>query len=411
MRSLLITNIKNLLQADTQLRLVARGVEMQNIYNIPNAFLLIEGERIARFGAMTDCPDRADQIIDAQDGLVLPAWCDSHTHIVYAGSRETEFVDRINGLTYEQIAERGGGILNSAQRLAEASEDELLESAFARLMEVQSFGTGCIEIKSGYGLSVVSELKMLRVIQRLKTMTRQTIKATFLGAHAVPTIYKNDRNAYINLIINEMLPQIADEGLADYVDVFCDKGFYTVPETDKILKAAAQFGLKPKIHANELEVSGGVQVGVANSAVSVDHLERITQTEIDCLLQSNTMPTALPGTSFFLRIPYTPARQIIDAGLPLCLASDYNPGSTPSGKMPFVFSLGCIQMRLTPEEALNALTLNGAAAMELSAEYGSLAVGKFANFIITKKVSSLAFLPYSYGSDWIKTVVIKGEVV
>ena len=411
MRSLLITNIKNLLQADTHLRLVARGAEMKNICDIPNAFLLVEGERIARFGEMTDCPDRADQIIDAQDGLVLPAWCDSHTHIVYAGSREAEFVDRINGLTYEEIAERGGGILNSAQRLAEASEDELLESAFSRLMEVQSFGTGCIEIKSGYGLSVASELKMLRVIQRLKTMTRQTIKATFLGAHAVPTLYKNDRNAYIDLITNKMLPQIADEGLADYVDVFCDKGFYTVPETDKILKAAAQFGLKPKIHANELEVSGGVQVGVANGAISVDHLERITQTEIDCLLQSNTMPTALPGTSFFLRIPYTPARQIIDAGLPLCLASDYNPGSTPSGKMPFVFSLGCIQMRLTPEEALNALTLNGAAAMELSEEYGSLGVGKFANFIITKKVSSLAFLPYSYGSDWIEKVFIKGEVV
>lgn len=391
-------------------RSIVKGKDMAIVPQIHDAYLRIENHRIAAFGSMDDCPDRADLIIDGSGRLVLPAWCDSHTHIVYAGSRETEFVDRINGLTYEEIAARGGGILNSAQRLQAASESELLDAAFARLQEVIAMGTGAIEIKSGYGLTVDAEIKMLRVIRRLRGMTDATVKATFLGAHAVPTIYKNNRAEYIRLITDEMLPRIAKENLAEYCDVFCDKGFYTVEETDLILKAALKFGLKPKIHANELEVSGGVQVGVANGAISVDHLERITRTEIDCLLQSDTMPTALPGTSFFLRIPYAPVRDMIDAGLPVCLASDYNPGSTPSGNMPFVWSLGCIQMRLTPEEGLNAITLNGARAMEISDTHGSIAVGKLANIIITKPVASLAFLPYAYGSNWVEKVILKGEV-
>jgi imidazolonepropionase len=412
MSSILIKNIKTLLQADPKgaPRTIARGSEMAHVPQINDAYLLIENHRIAAYGSMDDCPDRADKTIDAAGRMVLPAWCDSHTHIVYAAGREGEFVDRINGLTYEQIAERGGGILNSAQRLQQTSEDDLLQSAFARLQEVVAMGTGAIEIKSGYGLSVDAEIKMLRVIRRLRGMTDATVKATFLGAHAVPTEYKNNRAAYIKLITDEMLPRIAKENLAEYCDVFCDKGFYTVEETDLILKAALKFGLKPKIHANELDVSGGVQVGVANGAISVDHLERITRTEIDCLLQSNTMPTALPGTSFFLRIPYAPARDMIDAGLPVCLATDYNPGSTPSGNMPFVWSLGCIQMRLTPEEALNAITLNGAHAMEIADTHGSISVGKLANIIVTKPVSSLAFLPYSYGSNWVETVILRGEV-
>ncbi len=407
--TLLIKNIKILLQADETPRFVAKGAAMSEVPQIENAWILSENGIIKDFGAMQNCPERADEIIDATGKLVLPTWCDSHTHIVYAGSREAEFEMRIKGKTYEEIAAAGGGILNSAERLQKASENELFEAAWNRLQEVRSMGTGAIEIKSGYGLTVDAELKMLRVIRRLREKTDMTIKATFLGAHAIPRDFKQNRAGYISLIIDEMLPNIAAENLADYCDVFCDEGFYTVAETDKILKAAAKYGLKPKIHANELAISGGVQVGVANHAVSVDHLERISQTEIDCLLQSETMPTALPGTSFFLRIPYTPVRDLIDAGLPVCLASDYNPGSTPSGKMPFVFALGCIQMRLTPEEALNAITLNGAKAMEISNSHGSLACGKTASFIITKPVASLAFLPYAYGSDWIERVIIKGK--
>ena len=405
----LIRNIQTLFNAETQPRNVARGADMGVVPRLDDAYILVEEDKIVGFGEMKNCPERADIVIDAAGGCVLPAWCDSHTHIVYAGSREGEFVDRIKGMSYEEIAERGGGILNSANRLANTSEDDLLAAAFGRLQEITRLGTGCVEIKSGYGLSTESELKMLRVIRRLKTMTDVEIKASFLGAHAIPMAYKQNRTAYIDLLVNEMLPLVAGEGLADYCDVFCDKGFYTVEETDRILKAAAKYGLKPKIHANELAVSGGVQVGVANGAVSVDHLERVTAAEIDCLLQSNTMPTVLPGTSFFLHIPYAPVRDMITAGLPVCLASDYNPGSTPSGNMPFVWSLGCIQLRMTPEEALNAITINGAAAMELSADYGSIAVGKKANLIITKPVPSLAFMPYSYGSNWISKVLIKGK--
>ena len=405
----LIRNIQTIFNAETQPRTVVRGADMAVLPILNDAYILIKGQQIIAFGEMKDCPERADIVIDAHGGTVLPAWCDSHTHIVYAGSRETEFVDRIKGLSYEEIAERGGGILNSARRLAATTEDDLLEAAYGRLQEITRLGTGCVEIKSGYGLSTESELKMLRVIRRLKGMTDVEIKATFLGAHAIPAIYKQNRTAYIDLLVNEMLPLVEGEGLADYCDVFCDKGFYTVEETDRILKAAAKYGLKPKIHANELAVSGGVQVGVANDAVSVDHLERVTAVEIDCLLQSNTMPTVLPGTSFFLNIPYAPVRDMINAGLPVCVASDYNPGSTPSGNMPFVWSLACIQLRMTPEEALNAMTINGAAAMELAANYGSIAVGKVANLILTKPVPSLAFMPYSYGSNWVNKVFIKGK--
>jgi imidazolonepropionase len=409
MSNLLIKNIKTLLQADEIARTVAKGKQMSEVPQLENAWVLSENGLITDFGAMETCPERADAVIDATGKLVLPTWCDSHTHIVYAGSREAEFEMRIKGKTYEEIAANGGGILNSAQRLQNTSENDLFAAAWQRLQEVRSMGTGAIEIKSGYGLTLDAELKMLRVIRRLREKSDMCIKATFLGAHAIPTNYKQNRGAYIDLLINEMLPNIAAEGLADYCDVFCDEGFYTVDETDKILKAAAKYGLKPKIHANELAISGGVQVGVRNKAVSVDHLERISADEIACLLQSETMPTALPGTSFFLRIPYAPVRDMIDAGLPVCLASDYNPGSTPSGKMPFVFSLACIQMRLTPEEALNAITLNGAKAMEIADSHGSLARGKIANFIVTKPVSSLAFLPYAYGSDWIEEVIIKGK--
>lgn len=406
----LIHHIKELFCVEEQAPATwVAGADMAHCASIPNAYLLIEDENILDFGPMSECPERADVEIDATGRLVLPTWCDSHSHIVYAQPREQEFVDRIRGLSYEEIAAKGGGILNSAQRLRERSEDELFASALERLREVERFGTGALEIKSGYGLTLESELKMLRVIRRLKAETRMQLKATFLGAHAIPTAYKNRREEYLQLIVEEMLPRVADEGLADYCDVFCDRGFFTPKETDQILRAAEQYQLKAKIHANELDYSGGVQVGVANQARSVDHLECVGEAEIQVLLSSSTMPTLLPSTAFFLNIDYAPARQMIDAGLPVALASDYNPGSTPSGRMPFVLSLACIKMKMLPEEAINAATLNGAYAMELEQELGSIARGKTANILLTKPVSSLAFLPYAFGTDWVERSLLRGQ--
>lgn len=410
MTSLLIRNIKTLVLAEQNPRRLVKGADMAALPLLHDAFLLIENGRIARFGPMSECPERAEQVIDARGRLVFPSWCDSHTHIVYAASREEEFVDRIRGLSYEEIAQRGGGILNSARRLQAAPEDDLFESALRRLHEVIGYGTGAIEIKSGYGLTVESELKMLRVIRRLKAVSPIPIKATFLGAHAVPLEYKERRQAYIDLIVNEMLPQVAAEGLADYCDVFCDKGFFSPAETDQILQAGWRYGLKPKIHANELGYTGGVQAGVANRAISVDHLEYTGDAEIEALKQGDTLPTLLPSCAFFLGIPYSPARKMIDAGLPVVLASDYNPGSSPSGKMSFVVSLACIKMKMLPEEAIHAATLNGARAMELETELGSIAVGKMANVFISAPISSLAVVPYSFGSNLVETVVLQGKV-
>jgi len=410
MPSLLIRNIQTLVYADTTRRQQAAGADMIELPLLHDAYLLIENERIAAFGPMSECPGRAEEILDATGRLVFPSWCDSHTHLVYAASREEEFVDRVRGLSYEEIAERGGGILNSARKLQATSEDALFESALQRLHEVIGHGTGAIEIKSGYGLTVESEMKMLRVIRRLREVSPIPIKATFLGAHAIPAEYKERRGDYIDLIVNEMLPRVASEGLADYCDVFCDRGFFTVEETERILKAAWGYGLKPKIHANELDFSGGVQVGVANHAVSVDHLECAGDAEISALLGSNTLPTLLPSCAFFLGIPYPPARKMIDAGLPVVLATDYNPGSSPSGKMPFVVSLACIKMKMLPEEAVNAATLNGAKAMEIESDYGTIAVGKVANVFISSRIPSLAYLPYSFGSNLVNTVVLQGKV-
>ena len=407
---LLIKNIQSLVQVEETPRKWVAGADMKHLPTIDNAFLLIEDERIAAFGAMEDCPTTADQTIDATGRIVMPTWCDSHTHLVYHGSREGEFEDRINGLSYEEITERGGGIHNSAKNLQNATADELYEQAYARLQEIRQYGTGAVEIKSGYGLTLESEIKSLRVVRRLRENTDMTIKATFLGAHAIPLLYKNDREGYIDLLINEMLPQIAEEGLADYCDVFCEKGFFTAEETDRILKAGWKYGLRPKVHANELYFSGGVQVGVANNALSVDHLECTSYAEIKALQGSETMATILPSTAFFLGLKYAPARKMIDAGLPVALASDYNPGSTPSGRMSFVLSLACLKMKMTPEEVVNAATINGAYAMGVGQDLGSIAVGKFANILITKKIPSLAFLPYSFGSDLVETVLIKGKI-
>jgi len=369
---------------------------MAHLACINDGWIAIKGELISGIGEMkegTPAESHFDQVINADGQLVFPCWCDSHTHIVYAGSRENEFVDRIKGLSYEEIAKRGGGILNSAEKLNKASEDELFESASARLHEMAMNGTGAVEIKSGYGLSFEGEIKMLRVIQKLKQHSDLTIKATFLGAHAIPLKYKAARQEYIDLLINEMLPYIGKEKLADYCDVFCDRGFFTPDETDSILKAAAQYGLAPKIHANELGYSGGIQVGVKNNALSVDHLEYTGEEEIKTLLNSSTMPTLLPSTAFFLGLKYAPARKMIDAGLPVALASDYNPGSSPSGKIPFVLSLACIKMKMLPEEAINAVTINSAYAMGLDGSHGLIAVGKRANIFLTQAIPHYNYLP------------------
>lgn len=410
MSSLLIRNIKTLVQAEVTRRSLVKGADMADLPQLHHAFLLLENDRIAAFGPMENCPARADQEIDASGRMVFPCWCDSHTHIVFAATREEEFVDRIRGLSYEEIARRGGGILNSAQRLRQTPEELLFEGAWKRLQEVIGYGTGAIEIKSGYGLSVESELKMLRVIRRLKSVSPIPIKATFLGAHAIPAEYKDRRKEYVDLVVQKMLPAVAAEGLADYCDAFCDRGFFTVEETARILEAGWLHGLKPKIHANELDYSGGVQVGVAHHAISVDHLEYTGEAEIAALQKGQTLPTLLPSCAFFLGIPFAPARQMIDAGLPVVLATDYNPGSSPSGRMSFVVALACIKMNMLPEEAVNAATLNGARAMELEGDYGTIAIGKVANLFITRPLNSLAQLPYAFGSDPVDTVILRGRV-
>lgn len=409
--ALLITNIQELLQIRGPEVAKVSGAEMAVLPSLKNAWLLVEGDLIKDFGPMDTCPDVPADVIDATGRTVLPAWCDSHTHIVYAGNRAGEFVDRINGLTYEEIANRGGGILNSARKLNETSEDEIYDQSRGRLEEVMKLGTGAVEIKSGYGLTVEGEIKMLRVIKRLRETYPVAIKATFLGAHAFPTAFKDNHKGYIDLIINDMLPVIARENLADYIDAFCETGYFSVEETERIIAAGKKYGLRAKIHVNQFNAIGGIAACVKHDALSVDHLEVLNPEDIDALKNSETMPVALPSCSYFLSIPYTPARQMLNAGLPLALATDFNPGSTPSGNMNFVVATACIKMKMTPEEAINAATINGAYAMGLEATHGSITIGKKANLIITKPIASFYQLPYAFGSNLIETVIIDGKII
>ena len=407
----LITNIKELLQVrETHISKVS-GAEMAILPTIKNAFLILKDNLIADFGSMENLPEtKADKTIDATGRIILPTWCDSHTHIVYAGNREQEFVDRINGFSYEEIANRGGGILNSAKKLNQTSEEEIYEQSKLRLEEIMHLGTGAVEIKSGYGLTIEGELKMLRVIKKLAENYPIAIKATFLGAHAFPLHYKENKAGYIDEIINQMLPEIAKNKLADYIDAFCETGYFSVEETEKIMEAGIQFGLKPKIHVNQFNSIGGIQAGIKFKALSVDHLEVMTIEDIEALKDSETMPVALPSCSYFLSIPYTPAREMLKAGLPIALATDFNPGSTPSGNMNFVVATACIKMKMTPEEAINAATINGAYAMGVSETHGSITKGKKANLIITKPVSSYYQIPYGFGSNLIESVFIEGKI-
>lgn len=411
---LLLTNIKQLcnveLGEDRKKRVA--GAAMKEIQCLENAWLLIEDGIIQDFGDMEHAHAvQANDIIDVSGKLVLPSWVDSHTHLVFAASREEEFVDRINGLSYEEIARRGGGILNSARKMATIDENQLFDQSLERLHNVIRQGTGAIEIKSGYGLNLEAELKMLRVIRRLKEENIIPIKASFLAAHAYPMEFRENHDGYINHIINDMLPQVVGEGLADYMDVFCEQGFFSVDETDRLLTAASKYGLKPKIHANQLHHSGGVQIGVKHNAVSVDHLEAMGEEEINSLKTSNTIATLLPGAAFFLGIQYQPARKIIDAGLPVCLATDYNPGSCPSGNIPFLLTLACTQLKMTPEEAINAVTTNGAAALEMENEMGTIAKGKKANLIITKEMSSFSYIPYDFGNNPVEKMILGDHIV
>lgn len=409
----LISNIQTLAGTHTASGAL-RGAALRTLPSVNNAYLVVDGEHIAEWGKMEDLRHRPDDFSERYDALgclVLPAWCDSHSHLVFAGSREGEFVDKINGLGYAEIAAKGGGILHSARRLAETSEDALFVQAYQRLQEVTAMGTGALEIKSGYGLSVEGELKMLRVIRRLKNASKMPVKATFLGAHAFPPEYKENKDAYVQLIVDEMLPRVAAEGLADYVDAFCEEGFFSPEQTERICLAARTHGLRPKLHVNQLNSIGGVQAGIRLNALSLDHLETMTQEDVAALASAETIGTLLPSAAFFLRMAYQPARAIIDAGGAVALASDFNPGSSPSGNMNFVVSLACIGLRMLPEEAVNAATLNGACAMELQNETGSVAVGKKANLILTRPVPSLAYLPYSFGSNLIRQVFVCGEPV
>ncbi|MBL4641953.1 MAG: imidazolonepropionase [Flavobacteriaceae bacterium] len=405
----LFKNIKELIQVRTEAVSFLSGKEMSELPTIKNAFLVVENGLIADFGAMDNCPNNSfSKVIDSTGKMILPSWCDSHTHIVYAGNREGEFVDRINGLSYEEIANNGGGILNSAKKLQATSEEDLYQQSKARLEEVISLGTGAVEIKSGYGLTVDAELKMLRVIKRLKENYSIPIKATFLGAHAVPKEYKNNKDGYLEMLINDVLPKVAEEDLAEYIDIFCETGYFTVADTELILEAGKKYGLIPKIHVNQFTAIGGVQAGIKYNALSVDHLEEMRDEDIASLQNTTTMPVALPSCSYFLSIPYTPARKMIDAGLPLALATDFNPGSTPSGNMNFVVSTACIKMKMTPEEAINAATINGAYAMGLEHKVGSITKGKQANLILTKPINSYGFIPYSFGVNQIEKVYLKG---
>lgn len=412
--NLLVTNIKHLINVREKTN-VLRGAAMAELPVVENAYLEIENGLISGYGEMKDIAKRnaveGEELIDANQSSVLPSWCDSHTHIVFAASREEEFVDKIKGATYAEIAAKGGGILNSARKLNETSEEALFDQSWMRLVELMHLGTGAIEIKSGYGLTVESELKMLRVIKRLKQKSPIPVKATFLGGHTYPAAFKENHQGYIDQIINEMLPRIAEEKLADYIDVFCEEGFFSVAETETICNAGISFGLKPKIHANQLHLSGGTQIGVKLGAISVDHLETMDGDAIQTLASSPTIGTLLPNAAFFLRMPFQPARALIDAGCAIALASDYNPGSSPSGNMNLVVSMSCIQMKMLPAEAINAATLNGAYAMELGEELGSITIGKRANLVFTKEIPSIAYLPYSFGANLVERVMVGGAFI
>lgn len=411
MASLLIRNARQLLQTETAPRPLLRGKALGELPVLEDGYILVENGRIAAFGPSPEAPGHADREIDASGKLVLPCWVDSHTHLIFAGSREGEFADRIRGLSYEEIARRGGGILNSAKLLRETPEEVLREQAYRRLVEVQGKGTGAIEVKSGYGLSLDAELKMLRVARWLKEVSRAPVKATFLGAHTVPLEYREQRAAYVRLLVEEMLPRVSGEGLADYIDVFCEKVAFTVEEMDIILEAGARYGLKPKVHVNQFNVMGGIATAIRHGAVSVDHLEVVGEEDIPHLKTGKTVATLLPSAPFFLNDHYPPARKLIEEDAAIALATDYNPGSSPSGSMPLVLALACIKMRMLPEEAINAATLNGAYALELESECGSIAVGKRADLIITKEVPALSFLPYAFGSDWVDQVILQGALV
>jgi len=413
---LLLENIRELVQAEESPVEWVAGRKMADLHTIRNAFLLIKNDIIEDFGPMKEmgripADDDLFMEIDCSGRMVFPSWCDSHTHLVYAGSREAEFVGRIRGLTYKEIAQTGGGILHSSNLLHQASEDDLFREASQRIREIMQYGTGAVEIKSGYGLNPDDEMKMLRVIQRLKLAFPVCIRATFLGAHAIPAKYRNNVPGYVNEIINEMIPRVAAEDLADFIDVFCEEGWFSPEDTDRILMAGMKYGLRPKIHANEMGFSGGVQVGVKYNALSVDHLEYLGPEETAILLPSETMPTVLPGASFFLGLPYAPAREMIDAGLPLALASDFNPGSSPSGNMNMVGSLACLRQQLLPREVINAMTINGAYAMGISDQLGSIARGKIANLFITSGIPGIDYFFYSYGSNLVETIILRGEVI
>ena len=413
---MLIVNIQELVGIEEEGKLLKRGAEMSEAGRIKNAFLLTKGKKIVDYGAM-DSPEckryleENHRVIDVRGSLVMPAFCDSHTHLVYSNSRELEFVDKIRGLSYEEIAKRGGGILNSAKATAATSEDELYDMAMLRLNEIMRYGTGAVEIKSGYGLTTESELKLLRVIRRLKESSPLTIKSNFLGAHGIPLEYRGHQEDYVDLVINEMIPLVASEDLADFIDVFCDKGFFTCEDTERILMAGIKYGMRPKIHANEMAVSGGVQVGVKYGAISVDHLEQMGKEEIECLKDTDTMPTILPGCAFFLNLPLSPARDMINAGLPVAMASDFNPGTSPSGNMQLVLSLASIRYRLTPEEGLNATTLNTAYAMGVSDQLGSITRGKIANLIVTEPMTQLEYMPYYFGVNKVAKMILNGKIM